>query len=83
MVRGEGSEQHLTHVKNFLECVESRKRPASDVEIGHYSTATTHLANIAFRTGRTIQWDSAKEQIQDDAEAVQYLSRKNREPWIV
>ena len=83
MVRGEGSEQHLSHVRNFLECVKNRKWPASDVEIAHYSTATTHLANIALRTGRTIHWNSEKEQIENDAEAVKYLSRKYREPWVV
>jgi predicted dehydrogenase len=82
-VRGDGSEQHIAHVKNFLECVQSRKKPASDVEIAHHSTATTHLANIAFRTGRTIHWNAEKEQIENDAEASKYLARKNREPWTV
>ena len=83
MVRGGGSEQHLSHVRNFLECVKSRKRPASDVENAHYSTATTHLANIALWTGRTIHWNSEKEQIENDTEAIKYLGRKDREPWVV
>jgi predicted dehydrogenase len=82
-VQGEGSEQHLAHVKNFLNCVESRKRPASDVEDTHYSTTTTHLANISFQTGRTIRWDSQKEQIVDDAGAAKLLRRNNRDPWVV
>jgi predicted dehydrogenase len=82
-VRGEGSEQHLAHVKNFLSCVESRKRPASDVEDTHYSTTTTHLANISFQTGRTIRWDSPKEQIVDDVGATKLLRRSNRDPWVV
>jgi predicted dehydrogenase len=80
---GDGSEQHLTHVRNFIECVKTRKKPASDVEIAHHSTATTHLANIAFRTGRSIQWNSESEKIENDVEAASYLSRKNREPWAV
>ena len=82
-VRGEGSEQHLAHVRNFLDCVESRKKPASDVEVTHYSTATSHLANISYQTGRTIRWDSQQEQIEDDAEAAKLLRRDNRAPWIV
>jgi predicted dehydrogenase len=76
-------ELHLAHVKNFVDCVKSRKRPASDVEIGHYSTSTTHLANIAYRTGRTVQWNSDSERIENDTEAAAYLSRNNREPWLV
>ena len=82
-VQGNRSEQHLAHVLNFVECVKNRQRPASDVEIAHYSTTTTHLANIAFWTGRTIHWDPDKEQIKDDAEAANYLSREHRKPWVV
>lgn len=82
-LRGEGSEQHLTHVKNFLACVRSREKPAADVEDIHYSTATTHLANISYRTGRTIKWDVETEQIVGDKEAAGLLKRENREPWIV
>ena len=43
--------------------------PTSDVEIGHNSMIACHLANIAFRTGRRVQWDAAREQIIGDAEA--------------
>jgi predicted dehydrogenase len=83
-VRGEGGpEMHLAHVKNFLDCVANRKKPASDVEVTHYSTATTHLANISYQTGRTIRWDSQQEQIVDDVEAAKLLRRDGRAPWIV
>ena len=83
MVVGDGSEQHLAHVQNFLQCVKSRKRPAADIEIGHYSTTTAHLGNISLWTGRTILWDSENEQIKGDAEALKYLRRQCREPWVV
>ncbi|MDA2939295.1 Gfo/Idh/MocA family oxidoreductase, partial [Acidobacteria bacterium AH-259-A15] len=61
-VRGEGSEQHISHVLNFVECVKSRHKPISDVEIGHRSTTATHLANIALHTGHKIRWDPKREQ---------------------
>jgi predicted dehydrogenase len=35
------------HVKNFLECVKSRRQPNATVEIGHQAVRTLHLANIA------------------------------------
>jgi predicted dehydrogenase len=82
-VRREGSDMHLAHVQNFVECVRSRNKPNSDVEIAHHSTATTHLANIAFRTHRTVQWNSETEQVENDADASKYLTRHNREPWVV
>ena len=83
MERKEGAEEDATalHVRNFIECVRSRQKPAADVEIGHRSTIVPHLGNIAIRTGHKLRWDSAKEEIVDDPEASAYLSRKAREPW--
>jgi predicted dehydrogenase len=69
------------HVKNFIECVRARNRPAADVETGHRSTIVAHLGNIAFRTGRKIHWESAKEEIVGDAEASKLLGRPARKPW--
>ena len=83
MQRKEVSAEDATalHVKDFIECVRSRKKPAASVEIGHRSTIVAHLGNIAYRTGRKIRWDAAKEQIVDDAEASKLLGRRARKPW--
>ncbi len=35
------------HIKNFLECVRSRKEPNAPVEVGHAAVRPLHLANIA------------------------------------
>lgn len=71
------------HHKNFLECVQSRKLPICDVEIGHRSATACHLGNIALRTGRTIRWDAATEQIVGDADANAMLTRPYRAPWTL
>ncbi len=76
-----GADATNLHVKNFIECVRSRQKPAADVEIGHRSTIVAHLGNIAFRTGRKIRWDAAKEEIVDDPAASEILGRKARPPW--
>lgn len=83
MQRKEISAEDATalHAKNFIECVRSRKKPSADVEIGHRSSIVSHLGNIAYRTGRKIRWDAAKEQIVDDAEASRLLGRPARKPW--
>jgi len=72
---------HLTHVQNFIECMRSRKRPNSDVEIGHNSMIACHLGNIAQRRGRQIKWDVDKERIIGDQEAQSDVSREYRPPW--
>ncbi len=76
-----GDPSHLLHVRNFIECMKTRQKPISDVEIGHRSTSAPHLANIALRTGKKIKWDGAKEQIVGDAEASRWLNKEYRAPW--
>ncbi len=51
------SEQHGPHVRNWLDCVKSRKRPNADIEDGHLVNTVTRLGNIAYRVGRTLRWD--------------------------
>ncbi len=73
---------HATHIGNFVDCMRSRKRPNSDVEIGHNSMIACHLANIAQRLGRQIKWDVEKEAAVGDPEAQNhYVSRAYRAPW--
>jgi len=70
------------HMKNFLECVESRQHPVSDIEQGYMSTSACILANISMKLGRAIQWDHAKGMVVGDAEANTLLRRPYRGPWV-
>jgi hypothetical protein len=80
--QGAGNEDyHFLHVKNFIDCVQSRNRPNSDVEVGHNSMIACHLGNIAFRLGRQVKWDVDKEKMVDDSEAQRYVMREYRSPW--
>jgi predicted dehydrogenase len=70
------------HVRNFLDCIKSRQRPVSDIEIGHRSTSTCLLGNVAYRTKERLVWDAANQKmIQGSAEARKLLSREYRAPW--
>lgn len=79
--RGTTSVQHAPHVRNFLDCVKSRQRPAGDIEIGHRSTATCLLGNIALRTGMKLKWDAQQERFTNSEEANRMLTREYRAPW--
>lgn len=81
MKEDNSNDQHETHVRNFLDCMRSRKLPRSDMEIGHRSTTACLLGNIAYRTGRAIRWDTKSERIAGDAEAAKHLRREYRKPW--
>jgi predicted dehydrogenase len=75
------NEHHLDHMRNFLDCVKSRGAPASEIEIGHRSSTTALLGNIAYRTGRRLTWDAANERIVGDPAAAAMLVREYRRPW--
>ena len=78
-----GQDMNQAHMRDFLDCIDSRKRPNSDVEIGHNSMIACHLANIAFRTGRRVAWDAEREQVIGDAEAQTLVTKAYRGPWTL
>lgn len=82
-LRSSGSEQHVAHVRNFLDCVKSRRQPVSDVETGHYSTTAPHLANISLHVGRRVYWDAEKEQVVGDEKANRLVTKEYRAPWTL
>ena len=64
--------------RTFLDCLKSNARPPVSRKESHQATACCHLANIAYRVGRSIQWDGAAETIAGDADAARLLSRPRR-----
>jgi predicted dehydrogenase len=69
------------HMQNFVDCIKSRERPVCDVEVGHRSSAVSHLANICGFVGRKLEWDPVKELFVNDLEANSHLERPEREPY--
>lgn len=71
------------HVRNFLDCVKSRRLTVSQPEIAQRAHTAAHCANICLRLGRKIQWDPQTERFVGDEEANRFLSRTMRAPWSV
>jgi predicted dehydrogenase len=70
-----------SHEANFIECVKSRNRPNSDVEIGRLSTMLCHLGNISHHLGRDVKFDAKTETFGNDKEANKLLSKEYRAPY--
>jgi predicted dehydrogenase len=51
------------HVRNFLECCRSRKRPNADVYIGHRAAQAALLANQSYLERRRIRFDPQREEV--------------------
>lgn len=73
--------QSKNHQDNFLECVKTRKRTITDMDIGRRSITICHLGNIAYELGRPLRWDPVKERFVGDKQANRMLSRPMRGPW--
>jgi predicted dehydrogenase len=71
---------------NFIDVMRSRKREdqLAEVEEGAISTMLIHLANISYRTGRTLYFDPATYTCKGDAEATAMFTRgQYRSPFTV
>jgi predicted dehydrogenase len=66
------------HVDNFVAAIRDGARPNAEIEEGHRTVALIHLANAAIRVGRSLDFDPHAEQVVDDAEASQLMSRVYR-----
>jgi predicted dehydrogenase len=71
------------HMRNFFDCVQSRKMPISDVVSQHRSVSTCHLANLSMRLNRPLRWDPNKELFEGDKEASGWLLRQQRKGFEV
>jgi predicted dehydrogenase len=71
---------NVKHWANFVKCVRTREKPASDIEICNRSSMSCHLANASLRSGVRIDWDSATNTARQK-EAHRFLIRPERAPW--
>ena len=68
------------HHRNWLDCMQSRQRPIADVEYGARTVTTIHLGNLAYKYGRSFEWDPVAWQFKDPQDHT-LLDRERRDPW--
>ena len=79
--REKGRVSDADHARNFLDGVKTRKPCTCPVEVGHRSTSTTLLANIAHDRKRHLTWDPESQRVTNDPEANKLLWYHYRKPW--
>jgi predicted dehydrogenase len=52
--QGDGS---ISHLRNWLECVRSRKSPSAPMRLGHQAVRAAHIANAAMALGGRVRYD--------------------------
>ena len=73
------------HYKNFADAARARDKKMLNgpVETAHLASSLAHLGNIAYRLGRTLNFDPQKEVFVGDKQANAMLSRKYRAPYLI
>ncbi len=78
-----GGKVSENHTANFIEGMNARKQPISDVWTHNRMLEICHLSNIAMRLDRELKWDPDKREIIGDAQANSFLSRENRKGYEI
>ncbi|TWT94420.1 Gfo/Idh/MocA family protein [Stieleria varia] len=71
------------HFLNFILACQDRQDPISDVHSHHRALSTCHLAGIAARVGRKIQWDPEAEKVVGDPLAQSFIARERRKGFEI
>ncbi len=61
-----------SHVRNWMECIRSRKQPNAPVEAGYYHSIANIMTNAAVRTGFKATFDEAKQEVIVDGKVFKY-----------
>lgn len=77
-----GKETHEEHVKNWLECIKTRKDPNCPIENGRLVALYAHAGNIALRTNSRLEWNEATQSFGKNEAANALITPVYRKPWI-
>ena len=69
------------HIREFLDAIRTRQQTTCNLDYAWRLTKGGLLGNIAYRTGRRIYWDDARETITGDGKAQALANRRYRKPW--
>ncbi|MBU4459600.1 MAG: Gfo/Idh/MocA family oxidoreductase [Verrucomicrobia bacterium] len=75
---GSAGEEHFA---NFFDCIRNGGTPNAEIEDGQRSTMYCHYANMAYRTGHTIDVDPQTGKVLGDAAASALWKREYRKGW--
>ena len=77
------TQRPLNHVRDFLNCVRTRRATVTDAVVAHRTMTTNLIMDICLDLKRDLKWDPVKEEFIGDDEANRLRSRAMRAPWQV
>jgi len=76
------TQRPMSHMRNWLDCIKSRRQTVANAAMMHHTMSTVHAANICMWLKRDVKFDPSTETFINDAEANRFRTRAMREPWI-
>jgi predicted dehydrogenase len=67
-----GDKLTSAHVRNWMECIRSRKQTNAPVEAGYNHSIATIMTNAAARTGAKVTFDEKTQEVMDNGKPFQY-----------
>jgi predicted dehydrogenase len=71
------------HISDFLECVQSRKKPITSERVGAHSAICCHLMNQSYYHQARLRWNPARYKFAGGTGDPRWLTRDYRSPWSV
>ena len=62
----------FNHIKNWMECVRSRKQPHGPIEAGYQHSIATIMSNAAYRTGLKVTFDEKTQEVMAGGKVFKY-----------
>src|SRR5262245_33206772 len=69
------------HHEEWLEACKTGKQASANFEYSGWLTEANHLGNVAYRTGKKLEWDPAKLKATNAPEADKFIRREYRKGW--
>lgn len=67
-----GDAMTTAHVRNWMDCVRSRKQPNAPIEAGYQHSIACIMANAAYRTGERTTFDEKRQEVLADGKVFKY-----------
>lgn len=71
------------HIKDFLDCMQTRTKPVTSEIVGGHSAICCHLMNQAYYNHTTIKWKPKRTRFAWQGGEKEWLTRDYRTPWSV
>lgn len=83
MARQTGYDSHEAHLKNWIDCLKTRKDPNCTIEMGRLTAIYAHMGNIALRANSRLVWNEGSGNFGNNTAANALITPSYRNPWTL